>query len=259
MKEIIKNKTITWKFDSLSDYKRKMDELGAGDGEGGKFRADAWAGTKSWEQFITLLDEGDDKVTAQIKTETKAQIAELGKKYEEELKGYKFDVQGEFFDIGLVLSGVPEHWLEPEFEEAEKPKVDLIINGSFPDGTDLDGIVKNAGKVLAIARILEDHDVLVSIKAVTGAQKFMYGEKYKEALMETMVKGYDEPLNYSKCSAIITPTYLRRGWFRMAEVVAGDELKGNYGKIIDVDNSIELRDDSAVSRLERKLFKRGVK
>lgn len=256
MKEIIKNKTITWKFESLMDYKRKMQELGSGHGEGGE-TGRGWHGTKSWDDFITLLDEGDKKVTDKIKTETKSQIAELGKKYQEELKNYRFDVVGEFFDIGLVLTGVPEHWLEPEYEEVEKPKVDLIINASFPDSTDLDGIVKNAGKVLAIAKILEDHGVMVGIKAVTGGKNFMNGDKYTEALFETTVKGYDEPLNYTKCSSIITPTYLRRGWFRMVEQVANSKLKSSYGSIINVENSVELRKDDSVKKLEEKLFKKG--
>ena len=259
MKRIESKGKLTWKFDSLMDYRRTMIEKQNGDGHSEEYSDRAWHGTKSWDEFITLLDNGDENVTAKIRENTKLQVAEMSKKYEEELINYKFDVTGQFFDIGLVLTGVPECWLEPEYSESEKVKVEITINASFPDGTDLDRIVTNAGKVLAMAKILEDHGVEVRLLAITGGKNVDHNRSRTfEMLFETVVKDYDEPLNYSKCSSIITPTYLRRGWFKMAEAEAGN-LNDSYGQIIKVDNSVELRTDSDVYELEKRLFKKGGK
>lgn len=256
MKEIENENGLTWAFDSLADYKKQMLKMANGEGHSEKYSPDGWHGTKSWDEFIELLNYGDENVTAQIKEETQLKVAEFRKKYEDVLTNYKFDVTGEFFDIGLVLTGVPEAWLEPEFTPTEKAKVELIINASFPDGTDLKRIVRNAGKVLAMVKVLEEHDVEVKIKAITGGKNVDHSRSSTfEMLFETVVKDYDEPLNYSKCSAIITPTYLRRGWFKMAEAVSNN-LNSSYGQIVKVDEAIELRTDSDVEELERRLFRK---
>jgi len=255
MKTVSSGKKTTIIFDSLADYRRTMEaETGVEYSYSNiSERMDKWHGTETWGEFMELLSYGDDKITDKIKVATGKAVKEYQNKYEKVLTNYKFDVVGEFFDIGLVMQGVPETWLNPEFEEAEKPKADITINGSFPDGTDLDNIIANASKILGMAKILEDNDVMVSIKVVTGGEKFMTGDK--TLYMETMVKAYDEPINFSKCSSLLSPTYLRRGWFKMAEKTAGNKIRSNYGKIINVDGALELRNDNSIRDFERKVFK----
>lgn len=216
-----------------------------------------WSGVSSWDKYITLLEDGDEKVMNKIKLETGKSIAELGKKYEEELTNYKFDVVGQFFDVGLVLTGVPETWLEPETVETEKPKVDFILNGTFPDGSDLDTVIENSGRLLAMAKVLEDHDVQVSIKIVVAVKGFNRAKGWtnKQTFITTDVKGYDEPINYAKCSALISPTYLRRGMMKMMELIAGYKLNGNYGKRIKM--GTELLKTEQINKLEKKLFRKG--
>ena len=213
-----------------------------------------WSGVGSYDKYLELLDNGDEKVMDKIKIATHNAVKTLQERYEEVLTNYKFDVTGQFYDIGLVLTGVPEAWLEPEIEEQSKPQVELVINGTFPDGTNLDLIVKNAGRVLGMAKVLEDHGVEVKIKQVLSISN--YNSSNREANLYVMVdiKDYDEPLNYKKCSALMSPTFLRRGGMKIMEIEAGYDLRGGYGSKLDVNGHIDLLKTEKVNELEKRLF-----
>lgn len=213
---------------------------------------DNWNGAYSYDDYIKLLDEGDETVMKQIKTATQKSVKELSKKYEEVIRNYKFDVTGEFFDIGLVVTGVPESWLEPVKEETVR--VELLIDGTFPDGSDLEVCRKNAGRVLGMVKILENHGVEVKITQFVYAKGCGNG-KTKNIIIYANVKNYDEPINYKKCSALITPTFLRRCYMRVAEVTLKGELERSYGRVKGLSNTTELISRNSVDKLERRLFK----
>ena len=73
------------------------------------------------------------------------------------------------------------------------------------------------------------------------------------------IKDYDEPINYKKCSALMSPTYLRRGCMKMMEVFGGNTLSSGYGKSLNMEGAVRLLDTKQVDALERKLFKGGKK
>jgi len=220
-----------------------------------KKSSDGWSGSKTYDDFLDVLENGDENVMKKIKIATGKQIAELGKKYEETFIAYKFDVVGQFFDVGLVVTGVPESWLEPEIHEEAKVRVELVINGTFSAGVNEKKIVEGASKILAMAKILEDHDVQVKIKIVSLVSDF--SRKVNDIAVATNIKDYDEPINYKKCSALLSPTYLRRGVFKLMELVGGKGLLIGYGHPKNnVKGFIDLMDDVAIMKLEEKLFKK---
>lgn len=247
---------IIFDFGTLSKYKKYMlehrDFTDCSSLE--SMKNSGWSGVQTYGGFIELLDNGDDKVMEQIRVETKKSVAELTKKYKEVIRNYKFDVAGEFFDVGLVMTGVPESWLEPEPEQEEIQQVELLINGSFPDGSDIKRVSKNAGRILAMVKILEDHGVEVKIKQVATAKNFRSGKRNETMFMMVDIKDFDEPINYKKCSALMSPTFLRRGGMKMMEVVGGYDLRGNYGTSEDVKGSIRLLNSHEVDDLEKRLF-----
>jgi len=219
---------------------------------------DDFSGSRDYDHFQDIITNGDAEVMNAIKVDTKKQIAELGKKYEEQFTRYKFDVTGEFFDVGLVLTGVPEAWLEPEITEIEKVRVELVINGTFSAGVDKKTIIKSTSRILAMAKILEDHDVQVKIKIVSLISGF--SSTVNDLAVATDVKDYDEPINYKKCSALLSPTYLRRGMFKVMELVGGLGLYGSYGSPkYNVEGFIDLDDNAKINKLEKTLFANGGK
>ena len=217
---------------------------------------DGFSGAESYEAFQELLNNGDEDVIKKIKIETTKQVAELSKKYEEVITDYKFDVQGQFFDVGLVLSGVPETWLEPEIKEEEKVQVEIIINGTFHAGISKNDVIKGASRILAMIKILEDHGVEVKLKIVSCIKGYENRKRNTKLFISTDVKDYDEPINYKKCSALLSPTYLRRGMFKVMELLAKEKLSGNYGQSYLVSNFINIHQKREIDELEKKLFKK---
>ena len=221
----------------------------------------SWSGTDDYDSYLKLLDNGDINVIKSIKVATDKKVAEISKKYEEELTNYRFDVSGQFFDIGLVLSGVPECWLQPEYTPIEKLQVELIINGTFASNVNKNDVISGASRILAIAKILETNDVQVKIKIVSCIKGYT-SARSRSLFVAVDVKDYDEPINYKKCSALLSPTFLRRGVFKVMEVLSMEnkkKLKGSYGKAVSVSNFIELQDNHQIDNLETKLFTRSTK
>lgn len=213
-----------------------------------------WSGTTTWENYMTLLDRGDKRIMNKIKVETKLQIAELSKKYEEVIHNYKFDVTGQFFDVGLVLTGVPEVWLEPEFEEEETVKVDIIINGGFHSRIKENEIIKASARIIGMIKVIEDHGVQVNLKMVS-TNSYYDNKNSSETLVGVVhVKDYDEPINYSKVSSLMTPSFHRRTMLKMIEMQA-DSVAGGYGSPRAPESFISLHDDRQIDKLEQMLFK----
>lgn len=214
------------------------------------------SGVKNYSEFLSLLENGDDKVTSQIKTITNDVVSDLRKTYQEELIGYKFDVTGEFFDVGLVLSGVPESWLDPEFKPIEKTRIELLINSSYSWKINYEVIVKNASRLLAIAKLLEEHNVEVKIKTFNICDDLDNNDRNHVSYIVTDVKDYDEPINYQKCSSLISPSYNRRACLKVKEMIYENNLLGGYGKPVFHKGFIRLDTDEDIVALEKKLFKK---
>jgi len=159
------------------------------------------------------------------------------------------------FDVGLVLTGVPEAWLEPDNIEEEKVRVEIIINGTFHSGVSKNDVVKGAGRILAIIKILEDNDVEVKLKIVSCINR--YNHSSENLYVATDVKDYDEPINYKKASALLSPTHLRRGMFKVMELTAKQKLDSGYGCPREVGGFIEIHKNKSIDALEKRLFKQG--
>lgn len=211
----------------------------------------SWSGTSSWGDYLKLLDNGDDEIVKKIKLSTTKQVAEISKKYKDVLTNFKFDVTGQFFDIGLVLQGAPETWLDPVVDHEEVMKIDIILNGAFNSGVDKDKVIENASRILAMSRILEDHKIQVRIKMVMGISNYASDSETLITIMD--IKGYDEPVNYQKISVMLSPTNLRRGHFKLAEV-ASPKLQSRYGYPFEVKEFTTLSDHKSVTLLEGRLF-----
>lgn len=246
---------------TLSNYKKFMvknrDFTGSSENSSMRTGDTSFSGARNYDDFLEVLDNGDEEVMKKIKVETNKQVAELSKKYEEVIHGYKFDTHGQFFDIGLVLTGVPEAWLEPDNVEEVKVRVEIIINGTFNAGVSKKDVIKGAGRILAIIKILEDNDVEVKLKIVSCISGYDTDKHRRSIYVATDVKDYDEPINYKKASALLSPTYLRRGMFKVMEMVAKTNLCGSYGHPINVNGFIEIHKNKDIDKLEKRLFKQG--
>lgn len=222
----------------------------------------SWHGTNTWGDYLTLLDKGDDKVIEKIKVSTGVKVKELSKKYAEVISNYKFDVTGQFFDIGLVVTGVPEAWLEPEIDidEGDNLCVEIVINGSFNCMVDEDMVVEHSARILAITKILEDNGVQVGLKLLSTNTNYRHDSEHSDETLIGLVslKEYDEPINYMKLSAILTPAFHRRAMFKVMELqTEKGNISGSYGQPMAIDGFVVLDNKSSIDKLEQRLFKKG--
>jgi len=215
-----------------------------------------WAGSDTFEEYLELLENGDEQVIKLIRDTTKASIKEFETKYKEVLTNYRFDVTGQFFDVGLVLTGVPETWLEPEPESEEVLRIEINIDGGFRCDGEFEIIQKNGGRLCGMIAILENHGIEVKVRITNGVER--WGENRSREMLVTsfVVKDYDEPINYKKLSSVLSPTYVRRGAFKIRETLSGGASEVGASMILA--NHVKLSESSSINELEEKLFKQGV-
>jgi len=243
-------------FDGLYDYKNFMkqyEDFNEGYSDS-SMKVGSWSGSYTYADFLDILESGDNEVMSAMKKATTKEVNELAKKYEDVIHGFKFDVSGQFFDVGLVLAGVPEAWLEPEVEQEEKVQVEIVIDGAFSAGVNKDKIIKNGSRILAMTKLLEELDVEVRLRIVSGNVNYRAKGRNK-IYMSTLIKDYDEPINYKKVSALISPTYHRRGIFKLMEVETKGKVSGGYGRPHDTRGFVQMHNDRAINDLEKRLFK----
>jgi hypothetical protein len=219
-------------------------------------RTDAirWSGTYDWNEYLGLLDNGDKSVMKAIKDTTNKATKELSKKHEKVIARYKFDVVGEQFDVGLVLSGVPEVWLEPEFEEQEVPQVTLKLNLTYKAVVNQKDIIENAGRILGIAKVLETMGVQVKIEGFNIFNSYDIEHMDRVLMLETTIKDFDEPINFKKVSAFTSPAQFRRGGFYIQDLVT-DKLDFGRGNQTHLKNTVALYDTKEINKLEESIFK----
>jgi len=213
-----------------------------------------WSGCTTWKEYLEILENGDEDIVKKVKVATQKATKKLEKEHEKIIVGYKFDVTGEQFDIGLVLSGVPEVWLEPEEIDKEIPKVTIRLNLTYSATTETDSVVENASKILAITKVLDEMGILVRLEGYNMAYNYDAIHRRRVIIIENTIKNFDEPLNFAKISAFISPAQFRRGCFYLLETCA-EKLEGGYGKafehkgILNISNELEIKD------FEKSLFK----
>jgi len=216
-----------------------------------------WSGCFSYESYLKLLNEGDENIIRNIKDMTNKRLKELHHKYKDSFRGYKFDVEGQFFDIGKVLEGVPEVWLTPDPNEHEKPRITIRLDLTFASKVKPNEIIDGSSRVLSIVKFLEEHGVEVRLMSLVIVKNYR-NDNRSNILMITDIKDFSEKINYAKVSALVSPTFLRRGFFRVAELVAGNSLNGDYGQVENkLEGFVRVNIKSDIDRLENNLLGGG--
>lgn len=239
------------RFENISEFTRYLDKnknVIASESASSRYDEDRWAGTTNWAEFEQLIQNGDDEITKEIRKWTQYYIDKFEELYAESI-GWQFDVVGQFFDIGAVLVGEPEAWLN-EIVVKDDKFIKLKINGVYPAKTDTSKVRRNASKVFGIAVALEKQGYLVEID-----MEYRTENPYKNGDIEVTipVKTYNSPLDYKKFGILLNVAFFRRGIFRLLEIECGKELRSGYGRTKRVEGDIQLDNEQQVDDLENKL------
>ena len=213
-----------------------------------------WTGVKTWSDFEDgVLVDGDNNLRDVLKKSLKANEEMLATKYDLHTE-YKFDVKGLFFDVGMLMSGEPEAWLEEVEIEEEKQTFLFKINGAQLSDCSSEDMAKGSGRILAMASALEQMNISTQIEysfISSGTSQKNYKALHKTTII---AKSYDDGLNFKSASIIMTPSFFRRGVFRIRELTRLDDLD-SYGSTDRSDKSyIDPLDNVKLNQLEYKLF-----
>lgn len=149
-------------------------------------------------------------------------------------------IKGLFYDIGLVCSGVPEHWFSPHQTEDSgsfvnnehndlKRVINLNINTSFLSNIKDSTIIERGAAVVVLAYLLEQSGRSVSISqycATTKNNQGFYGS--------VTLKEANQPLDLEVLAFwLVCPDSFYKCWYRIMENIPNafklGILNGQYG------------------------------
>lgn len=120
----------------------------------------------------------------------------------------EYDVTGDFFDVGMLLDGVPEHWGSIPYTRPSNIYASIVFNIST--SWRVKPIIKQLYSmyIVSLCDWLESYDIRVR---VTG--------RYETncATAEVNVKNYDEPSDLAMLAVVSNTDFLRRVIFRVIE------------------------------------------
>lgn len=210
-----------------------------------------WAGTKDLNEWYDVMHNGDAKVIAKIKKSKEKSLQQLGGYTP---KGYTFDVEGEFFDIGEVLANKPECWLNPILDEEVK-EITVKISTSGNGSVRADDIIDGAGHLLGMVAKLESEGYKVKLENILFSRRVDKAEE-ENLMCSVTVKDFNDHINFAKMSAIVSPALQRRGTFMLKEELLQEDLAYGYGQTKPVDGITTIHNKNAMRELQNKLFKK---
>ena len=237
---------VDYMFNTLHEFRKFLvDNEGVKTLYRSSHNTGEWSGIETWEDFIRYLKEGD-KESQKMKKMTHLHINKL-KQFDIKVSEWVYDVEGMFFDVGAVLMGEPEAWLQ-EVNVTDEKFVTLNINASFTSNVNTSTVRENAAKLLALSVALEKSGIRTEINMNYRSRNVEKGGKSVSNVI-TKGKALDEPLNYKKLAILLSPQFFRRGVFRVRELEYGKTLNYGYGHSKGLKGHIQLSDTEKVDEL----------
>lgn len=211
------------------------------------------------EGFNDILERGSNDIISLLKDVTKKELKRLNDSYSVEKIEYLLDCEGDFFDVGIVMSGEPECWLKEIRTTEKKPLVELNVLGSYGWRKDQKDIISNAGLILAYCKYFEERGIQTKITVHFVSTHEITGRGASNAHhYKILAKDQNQNIDYAKVSAILHPSFFRRGMFRVKEIRHDEKQYDSYGKSVETKGILRLDDRSTINTIE-KLFKKGNK
>jgi hypothetical protein len=145
-------------------------------------------------------------------------------------------ITGMFFDVGLVCSGVPECWLQPQDAfnkgsfvstdpDEERPIIKLGLNSTVPIGYPKAFSIERGAIIAVLAYLLEQSGRSVSI-----TQYCSLSQKNNNFFGSVVLKRADEPLDIDLLAFwLVSPDSFKKCWLRVMENLPNSQVNGNYG------------------------------
>lgn len=256
MKQVHNNDINQLYFENVTDFENYLNKNSDKPDVKSKIRLQknnkSFYGTNSWDEFIDILKNGDSEITNKAKTLTRFYLDNFEDKFTFKTS-FETGLTGQFFDIGAVMSGEPECWLN-EITLKDDKFITLKIQGTYPWRVDKDVVIKNGSKLFAICSSLERQGYLTEIDFIYSLKACESRNPNKFTTIMIPLKKYDDILDYKKLGILLSPSFFRRGILRLLEIEYGTNVTEGYGKPVTEEGEISLSKINEINKLEKKLL-----
>lgn len=226
-----KGKT-TFTFESPEDLKGFVKDRPEGANSKGYQGSDF--NPYSWEETMEALDKGWDGVDGmveKVESLSASMLDSIG-------TDYRWDVVGQFVDVGTFVTGNPECWIEQEPAITPKETIVIRVNVGTNANTTADTIVNRGAVIAALIDALYDR-YFIDITFITNA-KGVYGASRDQKKNIECRYHLNTKNGYSKNMVAFYsahPALLRRMSFAVREIEFDVERRlGDYGSTDDIDS-----------------------
>ena len=174
-----------------------------------------------------------------IKKEVKSVLHKRGLISENVYEGYQYDIEGDFIDIAEYISGNPECMLKPKMSY-KNYFYELFISAAYLGDVSDETIKRNVAKILATVQLLEKEHIYIKITIVAASRDTVEGKK--TLLVAIPLFSHKEEKTIESMSSIINERFFRTFIFGIREDMYGKDLYSGYGRTIDLEEAIMLRD-----------------
>lgn len=180
----------------------------------------SWTGTRSYADAQELARKGWPEGTTRAYKLANIMSAELVASVAR--PEITFDVTGEMFDMGRVMGGEPECWMQwvDGQEDGGKP-IHIVSNGFISSGINHDAIMMRGAALTALIIVLEAAGRPCRIE-VAGTGQDGYGRRSDAPILEPRIilKDYYDPIQIDAVAyALIHPSFFRRHIFAAYEAM----------------------------------------
>jgi len=192
---------------------------------------------QDWRSCFHAALTGWPEGLARVKDLSEALLQKVGSAMLKET--YSPSETGLFFDVGLVLSGEPEAWLEVSQTEETAKGIKLVtigLNCTVSCGIDARVIRERGAAVLALVQLLEQAGRSVCVKVGIGVDG-RNGSKDCSLEASLTLKSFGEALDADKLAFwLVSEDAFRRCFFRVMEAAPiweglGAKLGSGYGSV----------------------------
>lgn len=188
----------------------------------------------SYNESINMLENGWIEGISKIDAITQ----EIEGHGEGEISYIKYDVFGDFLNVGRYLSGEPAcagRFLKRKTKNGE---VNILVDCTTPATTNQEYIINRGAAIQAVIdKLLENH--YVNLQFMFNAKGLIEGHTL-QVIVNCDTRNFYSREAVAFCTS--NPAFLRRIFFRLEELLLNSDSCGGYGQTIDLtDSEIKAR------------------
>lgn len=210
-----------------------------------------WYGTATFSEAMKLANRGWSEGAKNISRAGEALFEEMSSLIIQPEIRYR-DTPGWTFDVGRVVAGEPDHWIEFQNQithGAGRTILRLVFNATASAGVATDIIMAKGAMVAAMVMLMEYAGYGVEVVSFIGMSQQnerIFDERGVAVEMYTTVKSADQPVDLmSLAYALAHPATLRRFGLAIAEQLPEKTLHalgipGSYGSVCEASHQGDI-------------------